>query len=308
MSAWQHFALPILAEIVFYSAAIYCVYHAQKNRIYPAFWQFLIFRTGLGLILLAEGFLKHLQLISGTHAYTAYFFTYWPAYIVEAVLVFRVLHEMFRHAMRSVPGVQSMGRPIFFWVVAVSTIVACASGASSFANLFGNSGTVMGFVLDAAQILMRSQAVLALCLVAFLAFASNKLGVSFGSRVFGVTFGLGLMAVGDLVNAAVLARIPTLTSSANFAFEIVYLASISIWCVYFLRPEPARRMVVVPVSSPLMRWNDVAHTLGNPAAQVAVSYPPSFMTDVQNLVENVMGAAGWPSGATADGPQGPAVG
>ncbi len=308
MSAWQHFALPILVEILFYSAAICCVYRAQKSRIYPALWQFLIFRAGLGLVLLSEGFLRHLQLISSNHAYNLYFFTYWPAYIVEAVLILRVLHEMFRHAMRSVPGVQSMGRPIFFWVVAVSTILACASGASSFANLFGNSGTVMGFLLDAGQILARSQSVLALCLVSFLAFASNKLGVSFGSRVFGVTLGLGLMALGNLVNAAVLARIPSLTSSANIAFEVVYVASISIWCVYFLRPEPARRMVVVPVTSPLMRWNDVAHTLGNPAAQVAVSYPPSFMTDVQNLVENVMGAAGWPSGAAAESPQGPVAG
>ena len=305
MSLWLRYALPILAEILFYAAAAYCVYRAQKNRIYPAFWQFLIFRAGFGLVLLAEGLAKHLNLINGVHFYTIYFFTYWPAYIIEAVLVLRVLHEMFRHAMRSVPGVQSMGRPIFFWVVAVSTILACASGATSFATLFGNSGTVMSFLLGAGQILARSQSVLALCLLSFLAFASNKLGVSFGSRIFGITLGLGLMATGNLVNAAILARIPSLNSSANIALEAVYLASISIWCVYFLRPEPARRMVAVPTSSPLMRWNDIAHTLGNPAGQVAVSYPPSFMTDVQNLVENVMGAAGWPQGVASDRPPDP---
>jgi hypothetical protein len=48
-----------------------------------------------------------------------------------------------------------------------------------------------------------------------------------------------------------------------------------------------------------MRWNDVAQTLGNPAGQVAVSYPPSFMTDVFDLVENVMGPNGRPQRATS---------
>ena len=55
----------------------------------------------------------------------------------------------------------------------------------------------------------------------------------------------------------------------------------------------------MPVTSPLMRWNDVAQTLGNPAGQVAVSYPPSFMTDVFDLVENVMGPNGRPQRATS---------
>jgi hypothetical protein len=292
MSALLHFAIQILTEVIFFSAAIYCVYRAQKNRIYPALWQYLLFHAVSGSILLAELSLRYAHFIGSLPAYQLYFFTYWSSYVIEAILVLRVLHEMFRHAMRSVPGMQQMGRPIFFWAVAVSVILACASGVASF-------GSGMGLLLGGAQILMRTQAVLALCLVTFLAFASNKLGVSFGSRIFGVTFGLGLMAAGNLVNAAVLAYIPTLASSANIAFEIVSLSSISIWCVYFLRSEPVRRMVAVPVTSPLMRWNEIAQTLGNPAGQVAVSYPPSFMTDVQHLVNNVMGAAGWPDGAAA---------
>jgi hypothetical protein len=306
MSTWQHFALPGIAEVLFFLTAVYCVFHAQKNRIYPAFWQFLLFRAGLGTIFLIEVSLGYLHLISGVHAYNLYFFTYWPAYAIEAVLVLRVLHEMFRHAMRSIPGMQKMGRPIFFWAVAVSVILACASGASGITS----NASGMSVLLSSTQVLARSQSVLALCLLSFLAFASRTLGVSFGSRIFGVTFGLGLMATGNLVNAAVLAHIPALASSANIAFECVYLASISIWCVYFLRPEPVRRMVAVPVASPLLRWNEIAQTLGNPAGQVAVSYPPSFMTDVQHLVNNVMGAAGWPDGAVAvaDTSHGPIAG
>ena len=300
MSVWLSFALPIVAEIFFFSAAIFCVYRAQKNRIYPAFWQYLIFEAAFTSVILLEGIVRHLHWISAVHFYNAYFFTYWPCFLVEAVLVLRVLHEMFRHAMRSVPGVQHMGRSVFFWAVAVSAVLACASGTTAHA-----SGVAL--LVAAAQMIARSQSVLALCLLAFLAFASNKLGVSFRSRIFGVIFGFGLMAVGNLVNAAIGTDI-ALTSTVQFAFEAVTLASIAIWCVYFLRPEPARRMVAVPVTSPLMRWNDVAQALGNPAGQVAISYPPSFMTDVQHLVNNVMDAAGWPSMPAAERPQGPAVG
>jgi|GEM_PF-6716498 len=300
MSAWLKLALPIVAEIVFFSAAIYCVYRAQKNRIYPALWQFLIFRVSVLTLELTELFARHLHLVSAVHAYNAYFFTYWPCFLVEAILILRVLHEMFRHAMRSVPGVQHMGRSVFFWAVAVAAVLACASGTSAHSD-------GVALLVAAAQIIARSESVLALCLLAFLAFACNKLGVSYGSRIFGVTFGFGLMATGNLVNSAIMTRVQ-LTSTANFAFEAVGLASISIWCVYFRRPEPARRMVAVPVASPLMRWNDVAQALGNPAGQVAVSYPPSFMADVHHLVNNVMDAAGWPSTSAAERPPGPAVG
>ena len=87
--------------------------------------------------------------------------------------------------------------------------------------------------------------------------------------------------------------------------KCLILRAFALWAGYFLQPEPARRLVTMPVTSPLMRWNDVAQTLGNPAGQVAVSYPPSFMTDVFDLVENVMGPTGVPQRVTAASRPGP---
>ena len=115
------------------------------------------------------------------------------------------------------------------------------------------------------------------------------------------------MAVGDLVNSALLTR-TNLDSGAQFAFEAVYLASIAIWCVYFLRPEPARRLVTMSSTSSLMQWNEIALKLGNPTGQVAVSYPPSFMNDVIHLVNTVMGPQGFPATAVSSRPPGPMVG
>lgn len=292
MSVWLHIVLPTFLELLFLSAALYCVYRAEKSRIYPALWQFLFFSVATQSIQLVDATLNGLRLISGVHAYYVYFYVYWVSFGVGAILMLRVLHEMFRHAVRSIPGVQKLGEPIFFWAITISVILAFASGMTP-------QTTGMSLLLASAQVLARSQSVLALCMLTFLAFASNTLGVPFRSRIFGVTFGFGLMAVGDLVYTAVFTHHASLASAANIGHEVVYLSAIALWAGYFLQPEPARRLVTMPVTSPLMRWNDVAQTLGNPAGQVAVSYPPSFMSDVFDLVENVMGPNGRPQRATS---------
>lgn len=287
MSTWQHFALTFVLEIATLLLAIYCVQRAQKSKIYPAFWQLLIYWLASDGLMFIEGYARHLHLITGIRFYSLYFYTYWPAFAVNAILVLRVLHEMFRHALRSIPNIQKLGRPIFFWACAISVILAFAAGITPH-----SSGTSLLF--ESAQVLARSQSVLSLCMVAFLTIASQTLGVPYNSRIFGVTFGFGVMATAHLVNAALMPHLVNMTSAANLSFEMVNVAAIGLWAVYFLRPEPQRRLVTVPISSPLMRWNEVAQTLGNPAGQVAIEYPPSFMSDVFELVDNVMGAEGWP--------------
>ena len=292
MYVWLHIVLPSFVETLFLCAALFCVYRAEKNRIYPAFWQLLIFWLASDAVILVDSVGNGLHLISAVRAYDVYFYTYWISFAISAILILRVLHEMFRHAVRSIPGIQKLGQPIFFWAITISVILAFASGMTPH-----TSG--MNLLLASAQVLERTQSVLALCMVTFLAFASRTLGVSYRSRIFGVTFGFGMMAVGDLVFSALFTHYVGLTSAANVGHELATLGAIAVWSGYFLQPEPARRLVTMPVTSPLMRWNEVAHTLGNPAGQVAVSYPPSFMTDVFDLVENVMGPNGRPQRATS---------
>jgi hypothetical protein len=298
MPTWVHVALIETVEILFLSAALYCVYRAQKNRIYPAFWQLLIFLVAADAIMDMSALAYGAGLISRVHGSYIYFYTYWVSFFIQSILIIRVLHEMFRHALRSMPGVQKLGRPVFFWAVVVSVILATASGLT-----FHDTG--LGFLLTSAQIFMRSESVLALCLLAFLAFASHTLGVSFRSRIFGVTFGFGLLAVNNLVISALASRATSLAGIINVVYEVIYLSAVALWAGYFLQPEPARKLVSMPTTSPLMRWNDIALTLGNPAGQVAVSYPPSFMNDVFHLVDHVMGPMDSPKAASVASPPGP---
>ena len=284
---WLHTALPTFLEALLLTTVLFCVHRAGKSRIYPAFWQLLSFGAISSSIQFMIAASDGTRLITPVHAYSMYFYVYWVSFGISALLMLRVLHEMFRHAVRSIPGVQKLGEPIFLWAISISVILAFASGITP-----RTSG--MSLLLVSAQVLMRSQSVLALCMLTFLAFASQTLGVSFRSRIFGVTFGFAMMATGDLVVTAFSWPHVNLASIANIIHETIYLSAIALWAGYFLQAEPARRLVTMPVTSPLMRWNDIAQTLGNPAGQIAVSYPPTFMTDVFDLVENVMGPTGQP--------------
>lgn len=281
MSTWLRFALPASCEILSLSVAIFLVFRAQKNRIYPALWQFLIFWLASDGLMFAEGALRRLHVVGKVQFYDAYFSSYWVSFAVSSILMLRVLHEMFRHAVRSIPGVQKLGRPIFFWACAISVILAFAAGMTPHTN-------GMSLLLASAQVLARSQGVLALCMVAFLAICSQTLGVSYGSRIFGITFGFGMMALANLVNSAIFTRVPGLATASNTIMEAVYIGAVALWAVYFIKPEPVRRLVTIPTQSPLMRWNDVAQQLGNPAGQIPVSYPPSFMSGIQAFVDSVM--------------------
>ena len=63
-------------------------------------------------------------------------------------------------------------------------------------------------------------------MLAFLAFASQTLGVPFRSRIFGVTFGFGVIAVNNMVNSLIIGRNASLASTAELVSEGVYFAAI----------------------------------------------------------------------------------
>jgi len=70
---------------------------------------------------------------------------------------------------------------------------------------------------------------------------------------------------------------------------MVYYLSLLIWVGYLLQPEPARESMHIPVTSPLLRWNEVALALGHSGGRVAVNMPAEpFMPSVERMVEQVM--------------------
>ncbi len=68
------------------------------------------------------------------------------------------------------------------------------------------------------------------------------------------------------------------------------LATLAIWMTYCILPEPVRKPVLMPASSTIYRWNEIASALGHTGTRVAVQQPANsfFLSDVERVVEKVL--------------------
>jgi hypothetical protein len=211
-----------------------------------------------------------------------YFFTFWPVYLMSAVLIYFVCMEVFRSVLTSLPGLQKVGIVLFRWAVLVSVIVTLSSVS------FSHRGVLI--IPDIAMPLMRSVSLLELCLLAFLCMSMNALRLSVRDMSFGIALGFGVMACNDFLTVSLISRFASLTAPLQFVYESVILLSLGTWIAYCALPEPARKPVVMPVNSTIYRWNEIASALGHTGTQVAVQQPANsfFLTDVENVVEKVL--------------------
>jgi hypothetical protein len=211
-----------------------------------------------------------------------YFFAYWAVYIASAILLFFVTIEVFRSALSAFSGLMRFGLVIFRWAAVVSVIVSLASISYAHPSI--------RIIPDIALGLMHSVSVLELCLLAFLCLCMNALRLSVRDMAFGIALGFGLMSSSDFVIGSLLSRHSTLTDPLQFVSETLTLVSLGIWVTYCALPEPARQPIVMPASSTIYRWNEIASALGHTGTQVAVQQPANsfFLTDVERVVEKVL--------------------
>lgn len=225
--------------------------------------------------------------ICNTLRYSFYFYGYWISYLINAVVVFFVVQEVFKRAMEPVPGLRRLGLMAFRWVSIVSAVVCVGAIALPDAMMEGGTDRLAIICLQTA----RCVSVMELCLLAFLALSIHALGRSFRSRLFGIGLGFGLQAGADLVFTALSSRYPGLTSTAALGLQVATTIVLVSWSVYFLVPEPAveRKMVVLPPQSMLARWNSLAKGLGQLSQPVVAGAPTGFfLQDIEGVVDRVL--------------------
>ncbi|HTV07029.1 MAG TPA: hypothetical protein VME86_16795 [Acidobacteriaceae bacterium] len=273
---------PVLDVIV-----LMALFRAGLSRRYPAMTAYIVFRCfteAFLLFILKEQIFFNVS--SRTQALT-YAYSYWILYAVGAVAIFFVLQEIFKTVMEPVPGLQRLGLIAFRWVFVVSAVLVLGSNIHPpQLHAFGDNY----FAAVSVQ-LTRCVAMLEVCLLAFLALSVHSLGRSFRGRVFGIGLGFGLEAAGDLI-MTLTARPGTIWSLANLFLMSASVITLVIWTVYFVLPEPAeeRGPITLPVTSPLLRWNDIASALGQRPAHVALGTSSSyfFLQDVEQVVDKFL--------------------
>jgi hypothetical protein len=174
-----------------------------------------------------------------------------------------------------------LGTIVFRWVALVSLVASL--GSISFTH------PSIALLPDFALALMRSVSILELCLLAFLCLCINALQLSFRDLAFGFGLGFGLISANDLIFSALTSSNSTLTTPFQFGYQAIILITISGWIAYCVIPERVHKPVVMPASSTIYRWNEIASALGH-GTKVAVRQPANgfFLTDVERVVEKVL--------------------
>jgi hypothetical protein len=280
-------ALTILyaAEPLFMVLAMIALLRSKEQRRFPALFAYISLRLGTSVVLHLLLQLPHLLAVGSATAYAWYFYTYWVTYVAGAVVVFLVIQETFQSSVAPFPGLKWLGAISFRWVACISFLAASAAFF-----IPGDKGE--RFLLAIVAEAMRCESVFILSLLLFLMLAAGKLGLSYRSRVFGISFGFGIMAATDLVvsvscfhsvHSVVSSTISVVTTSAS-------LLTLLVWSGYFVQPEPARRLTGLDPSSPLARWDEIAISLGQSAVRPPVAVPGSgfFLQDVEKVVDRIL--------------------
>ena len=249
----------------------------KLQKEYPFFFSYLLFSALSGIV----G--NYMWYRVGTTG--SYFFVYWVLTALVDLGAFAVFYELFCAAFKPFPGLRDMAQVVFRWAALALVLIGVTI---FFASSLPNAQKVQHIVVN----LERSLCVMQCAMLIFLLMGSSYLGLSKRSPVFGFSCGFGLASSISLVHLSlmsILGREFLRGTFLDFAPALTAMLVPAIWAWYIASPETAREAINVPITSPLLRWNEVAMALGHSGGRVAfIDRPEPFMPNVERMVEEVM--------------------
>ena len=236
-------AQPILQTVV---AGIF--WRRKLHKQFPVFFTFLLAQ----LVIFAVTFLSY-----GRADDAWYFWLFWSGEAVNAVLGFKVIHEIFLDVFRPYHALKDLGTPVFKWAGVVMLLVSVVVAAS-------NSFTQYP-VVHAVTTLERSVCMAQFGLIIFLILFSSFLGVSRKQVSFGIALGFGLFAGAELMLLAMHSGGLVGQGTLNLINMISYNLSILVWLAYSLAPTVVRQIAANRLQT--QRWEqglaDLQHAAPN---------------------------------------------
>lgn len=206
-------------------------------RRYPMFYTFAVYNVVLNACLLLA-----------RTSHSAYFYTFCAGRLLDAVLSFAVIYEIFVQLFAPYDALRKITSVSIKWTAAVLLLIGVLLATSPSAD----TDRFLGILLVAE----RSVAVIQTGLFVFLFAFASSFGITWRHYVFGISVGFGI--IGSVTLAALTMRTQVGGSGHNI-FNIVqmvaYIAALAIWLSYLVAREPESPRVTSMPSTNLEAWN-----------------------------------------------------
>jgi hypothetical protein len=233
-------AQPILQSVV---AVI--LWRRKLHKQFPVFFLFLLVQVANFAVIFPLWL---------TGNYKLYFWPFWLGEAVNAILGFKVIHEIFLDVFRPYHTLKDLGTLLFKWAGVVMLLV---SVVVAFSNSFDQS--LLWHVLTT---LLRAVRIVQLGLILFLLLFSRFLGVSRKQVSFGISLGFGLFAGVELMLVALNSGGFVTHDTLNLINMVTYILAIFVWLGYSLSRKAVREPAVNHLQT--QRWEQGLADLQHP--------------------------------------------
>jgi hypothetical protein len=259
-----------------------CVYLLYRRKLLR---QFAFFASYLILVTLLNGVRFFCYQQFGFSSW-AYYSVYWIGTALANMLVIAVLYELFCAAFKPFAGLQDLAKIVFKWAAGAMLLIGLVLFLSQTRSA---PGAPYRWLASDIHDFERIVSVMEFALLIFLFVGSQQLGLAMKTRVFGFALGFGFDAICRLlIYLALLGSHPSKIPLWERLLAEAYFVSLLIWLGYLLKPESSTAPVHIPVTSPLLRWNEVAQQLGHSGGKVALFSPEPFLPQSERIVHQVL--------------------
>jgi hypothetical protein len=235
-------AQPILQSVV---AVV--LWRRKLHKQFPVFFLFLLAQVANFAIILPLW-------LGGSSVYRVYFGFFWLGEAVNAVIGFKVIHEVFVDVFRPYHTLKDLGTLLFKWAGVVMLLV---SVVVAFSNSFDRS-----LLVHAVLTLQRSVLIVEFGLILFLLLFARFLGVSRKQVSFGISLGFGLFAGVELLLVALNSGGFVKQGNLNLINMMTYNLAIIAWLGYAFSHQAVREAAVNHLQT--QRWEQGLADLQNP--------------------------------------------
>ena len=162
----------------------------------------------------------------GEARFSAYFWAFWWRDLLLGALLVLIVQQLFREIMAPLPGLSRLGVLACRWVIAVTIIVSITS--SHFPNI-----SIPGLMSATVSEFRLCACVLCILLLIFVTVIANKVGLSYRSRLYGISLGLGIFALAEFAYSTLTQRHGGAIIPLGIPVEVSQLIACCVWAYLF---------------------------------------------------------------------------